>query len=619
MTTPLQLRVAGLRVTYPGPPPVRAVDDITFAVAPGECLGLLGESGSGKSTMARALLGLDDQAALAGSIRLGDTELTALDEAGWREQRWRRIALVFQSTTALNPVLRINDQVAEPLVVHEGCDERSARDRADDMLQRVGLAGDLVRRHPHELSGGQRRLALVAMAMICRPDVLVLDEPTAGLDAFARRHLLDLLVALRDDREQSMIVLTHDVDVIADVADRVQVMYRGAIAETGPTARVLKDPRHPYAFGLLNSRPTLGTLKDLRGIRGAPPDPTAVAEGCPFADRCTQVIDECHEARPEPQAPDGEDGERLVSCIRGGIVAVLSVRGIRKSYRVRDGALGRTVVPAVAGVDLDVREGEVVGLVGPNGAGKSTLGRLLLRLEEADAGTVFLEGVDLLGADGPTLRQLRRRGQMLFQDPYEALSPRMTIREAVREPLDIQRIGTPEKREALVAATMEDVRLPPGDGFLDRRTHELSGGQLQRVGLARALVLQPKLLVADEPLEGLDPSEQAKMLQLLKAIQVERGMAMILVSHDLAVILRASDRVIVMEDGVVIEEATGTDLFVSPQHPTTQRLLEAAGRGRVMNRQGDERHTSPALHLVAPDDADDDQEDDDPAVDAIGR
>lgn len=584
MTSNDLLRIRDLVVTYPGPPPVRAVDRVSFDVRSGECLGVVGESGSGKSTLARALLGLDDDADISGSVRMGDVELTGLDEAGWRKERWRHIALVFQSTTALNPVLRVDEQVAEPLVVHQKLSDSEARRRALEMLDRVGLHSELVRRHPHELSGGQRRLVLVAMALICDPEVVILDEPTAGLDVFTRRHLIDLLQQLRDGRGHSLVLLTHDLDAVADLADRVQVMYRGAVAETGPTGTVLRDPRHPYSFGLINSRPTLGTLKDLRGIRGAPPDPTTVASGCSFAERCTQAVAGCTDGQPPLQVPTGEDDGRLVACIRGGLVPVLEARGVHKSYHVRAGLGCRSEVQAVRGIDITVREGEVVGLVGPNGAGKSTLGRLLLRLEEADSGSIELEGVDLLKATGEELRHARRRAQMLFQDPYQSLSPRLTVREAVREPLDIQGIGKADERDALVADMLAAVRLPPGDGFLGRHTHELSGGQLQRVGLARALVLEPKLLVADEPLEGLDPSEQTKMLQLLKALQVERGMAMILVSHDLAVVLRTADRVVMLQDGVVVEEASGTELFVDPAHPLTRRMLAAAGRDRIVGR-----------------------------------
>lgn len=580
------LQVDGLRITYPGTAPVQALDGITFDLGHGECLGILGESGSGKSTLSRSLLGLNTDAVIEGSVRLGDIELTDLDEAEWQRVRWRRIALVFQSVTALNPVLRIGRQVAEPLETHLGLSRDEAATRAGHLLDRVGLDPTLARRFPRELSGGQRRLVLLATALACDPDVLVLDEPTAGLDPLTRRRVLALLQELRDTEDRSLVVLTHDVDALAVLADRVMVLYRGWIAELGPTAAVLDDPRNPYTFGLLNARPTLATLKELGGIRGAPPDPTQVAVGCPFRERCTQAIDDCDHDRPAVVAPPGEDGSRVVACVRGGIVPVLRAHGLHKTYRVRTGALRHETVTAVDGVDLEVREGEVVGLVGPNGAGKSTLGKLLLRLLEADSGSIELDGHDLLEADEHARLLAARRGQMLFQDPYDALSPRLTVAQAVQEPLDVQGIGTPEERRDLVARTLEDVRLPPSAGFLDRHTHELSGGQLQRVGLARALVLRPKLLIADEPYEGLDPSEQAKMLRLLRMLQIERGMAMVLVSHDLAVVLRTVDRVVVMDQGRIVEQATGRQLLTSAAHPVTRALLEASGAGWLLGDEG---------------------------------
>ncbi len=571
------VEVRHLRVVYPTDPPVQALDGITLEAQPGECLGVLGESGSGKSTLARALLGLLDDAHLDGELRLDGAPLEGLDEEGWRGLRWRRIGLVFQSTAALNPVLRVGRQVSEPMEVHLGLGEERATGRARALLERVGLPAEAADRYPGELSGGQRRLALLATALACEPDVLVLDEPTAGLDPTTRGHVLGLLERLRTDAGRTLLLLTHDVDALRMVANRVAVLYRGWLAEIGPAQRVLDDPRHPYTWGLLNAHPTLGNVKDLRGIRGDPPDPTQVATGCPFAERCTQAVAESHDGRPPLLAPE-RDARRLVACVRGGLVAVVRARGLRKSYELRGGLTRRTRIPAVDGVDVDVREGEVVGLVGPNGAGKSTLGRLLLRLLEPDAGTIELEGADLLALRGAELRAMRRRAQMLFQDPYEALSPRLTVRECVREPLDAQGIGEPDEREQRVRSVLTETRLPPTAGFLDRHTHQLSGGQLQRVALARALVLDPKLLVADEPFEGLDPSEQAKMLQLLKGLQVERGMAMVLVSHDLAVVLRVADRVVILDEGRVVEQATGSRLLAAPRHPTTRRLLAAAGR-----------------------------------------
>jgi len=587
------LDITDLVVTYDGPPPVRAVDGISLAVGRGECLGILGESGSGKSSLVQAALGLLPGAQVEGGVRLGDIDLLGLDERRWRAVRWARIALSFQSTASLNPVLQVGLQVAEPLKVHLGMDRGGAEGRVGELLTEVGLGEWAASRYPGELSGGQRRLVLLAMAMACGPEVLLLDEPTAGLDAATRNQVLDLLRGLRR-AGTAIVVVSHDADALETVADRVAVLYRGWLAEIGPAAQVLCDPRNPYTWALLNARPTLASVKDLRGIRGSPPDPTEVATGCPFLGRCHQGRDElCAPARPELLPPNGESGPRVVACARGGAVALLSVRGLRKSYAgARAGGLlrrGRETV--VDDVSLDVREGEVVGLVGSTGAGKSTLGMLSVRLLDADAGTITFDGVDISAAEGQALKDARARMQMLFQDPFEALSPRLTIGQVVGEPLEVQRVGERDDRLAIVRRTIADCRLPTDDAFLHRHTHELSGGQLQRVALARALVLGPRLLVADEAVSMLDPSEQAKMIQLLKHLQVEKGMAMIFISHDLSVVLRVADRVIVLDQGRIVEEGSGGTLLVAPRHPVTRMLLAASGRDLLF--AGDKHPESP--------------------------
>jgi len=362
---------------------------------------------------------------------------------------------------------------------------------------------------------------------------------------------------------------------------------------------VLREPRNPYSWALLNARPTLASVKDLRGIRGAPPDPAERAEGCPFLGRCHQSREElCRPAEPPLVPPAGEDGSRLVACARGGVVALLTARNLRKSYST-GGLLSRSSAVVVDDVSLDVREGEVVGLVGATGAGKSSLGMLLIRLLEADAGSVRFDGQDLLTAGGAQLKALRRQIQMLFQDPFESLSPRLTIGEAVREPLDVQSLGDGPARAASVRRALVDCRLPDNEAFLRRHTHELSGGQLQRVALARALVLEPRLLIADEAVSMLDPSEQAKMIQLLKHLQVERGMAMIFISHDLSVVLRVADRVLVLAHGRIVEEGSGGSMLAAPQHAVTRSLLSAAGRDLLFPGERDAGLAAPAAKVLS--------------------
>lgn len=589
------LSVRDLRVTFflDGRASIRAVDGVSFNLARGGALGIVGETGAGKTTLARALLGLHSPECIQGSVRLDGRELVGLSEEDWRAVRWRRIALVVQSVgTALDPVYRVGDQIAEPMRFHLGLSPAQAWARAEELARRVGLELRHLRAYPHQLSGGEKQRALLAMALGCDPDVLVLDEPTSGQDMLSRARLLDLLEGLRREREMALLVIAHDLAAVARLAEQVAVLYAGKLVEMGPTEAVFSDPRHPYTWGLIHSYPDMGTARDLRSIRGHPPDPIRPPTGCRFHPRCTQAVARCREEEP----PLVEVAGRWVACHLGGIQTLLRAEGLRKVFRLNNGGSDGSL-EAVRDVSLEIREGEVVALVGETGSGKTTLGRMLVGMLAPDSGRVVLEGQDLTAARGNERRRLARRVQLIPQDPFDAVSPRMTVAEVVREPMDIQKIGTSEEREERVRQVLEAVGLPTDPAFLSLRAYELSGGQLQRVVIARALVLEPKLLIADEPVAMLDPSEQARVLNLLKEIQVERGLALLLISHDLALVRKVADRILVMHQGRIVEEGPGSRVVNRPVHEHTRALLASAPRLDSLTAENAEGAEEKALAL----------------------
>jgi peptide/nickel transport system ATP-binding protein len=566
------LEVRDLAVRFgEGAGAVHALDGVCLGLEPRGRLGIVGETGSGKTTLARAMMGLLSRQEMMGSIRLGGQELLNGRKGSWDGVRWQRIALTFAGS-AFNPVLTVGEQIEEPLLVHGGYTRRAARRRVLGLLERVELEESVLGRYPHELSGGQRQRAMIAMALACAPEVLILDEPTAGLDTLTRARLLETLDRLCDEEGVSLVMISHDISAVSALAQEVAVLYQGMVMEQGPTEVVLADPRHPYTWGLLNSYPTMTTTRDLGGIRGTPPPAGGPPVGCPFAGRCTQALSLCAQERPRLE----RNADRLLACHRGGLLPLLEVSGLRKAYGGARG--GQPEVEALRGVDLVVREGETVALVGESGSGKSTLARAALRLLEADGGRVLLEGEDLLAMPTTQLKRARRRAQLIFQDPREALSPRLPVKDLVREPLDVHRLGAAQQRAALVRQTLRQVGLPDDEGFLNRRTDQLSGGQCQRVAIARALVLDPKLLVADEPTSMLDASEQARVMRLLRRLQNERGMGMLLISHDLALVRKVADRIYVMREGRIVEEGPAHRVVTSPQDAYTAALVEAAPR-----------------------------------------
>jgi peptide/nickel transport system ATP-binding protein len=568
------LTIKDLHVSYPGKPrPVRALDGVSLELSPGEALGILGETGSGKSTLALTLMGLATGATLRGEVSFYGQRLPLESEAAMRAIRWRRIALAFQGAgSAFDPVYTIGRQIVEPMLVHLGITRSRAEARARDLVARVGLTMELLEAYPHQLSGGEKKRAMVAMALSCEPELLILDEPTTGLDVLARREIFDLMAGLRAQGRTALIVISHDLGDLVRLTDRSAVLYAGHLVELGDTAGLVDDPCHPYTWGLVNAYPLITRTKDLRGIRGDLPDPTDPPPGCRFHPRCTQAVSGCEREIPVLRAPAAgyADRQRRVACHLGGLQTLLSVQGLHKTFHT-----GRaSSTPAVRDVTLTIRQGEVVGLVGQSASGKTTLARLVIGLERADGGHVFFEGQELVANHG--LNGARRRIQLIFQDPFEALSTRMSVRELVREPLDIHRLGMRQEREEIVVEALRAVNLPTTPQFLERHTHELSGGQLQRVAIARALVLKPKLILADEPVSMLDASEQAKVLQLLKRIQNEQGMGLLLISHDIGLVRKVADRIAVMQAGEIVETGPSERVLTSPQHAYSKALVEAS-------------------------------------------
>ncbi|MFO8101114.1 MAG: ABC transporter ATP-binding protein [Dehalococcoidia bacterium] len=545
------LRIEGLKVSYNGDHILRGID---LEVADGECLAVIGESGAGKTTLGLSIMGLVNGNA-TGKILLDDSDVLSLTEEEMRRLRWNRVSMAFQSAqNQLNPTHRICDQVAEPMVAHGFKSKSEAGQRAEEILRDTGLPAEKFSHYPHQISGGEQQRVLIAMALANNPGTLILDEPISSLDAGSRTEMMAFLK--KTLAERAVLITTHDLSTAAQLSTRVATLYGGRIVEAGPTAEVFSRPRHPYTRALLRSYPNMTTVKDLQGIKGRM---DRRVMGCPFNPRCTQAISVCRELIPPLREQEG----RLLACHRGGIIAALSARGMSKSF----GQL-----KAVDGVSLTLDHGETLALVGQSGSGKTTLARLITGLVEAEAGEISLEEQE---TDRHS-KGFHRTVQMVFQNPGEALSHRMTVLEAVREPLEVQGVGDKEERDRMATKVIEEVELPTTEDFLDEYPHHLSGGELQRVNIARALVLDPKVLIADEPTAFLDSSIQAKILKLLLNLQENRGLSMLFITHDIAVARKISDRIAVMQEGRIVEQGPASRMATSPSHAYTRGLLEAA-------------------------------------------
>jgi len=550
----------------------RAVDGVSFDLARGETLGIVGESGSGKSVTCYSLMGLVPQPPgriESGSAVFDGVDLLQCSAAQSRAIRGKRISMIFQDPmTSLNPYMRIGAQVMEPLLIHEKISKAAARTRALDMLRAVGIddAEARFRAYPHEFSGGMRQRVMIAMALITRPDLLIADEPTTALDVTVQAQILALIAKQQRELGMAVIFVTHDLAVVSQLCDRTQVMYAGRIVETAPTRELFAAPQHPYTRALQRCIPALQPKgRTLYSIPGLPPDLSKPLSEAELLARFEDVPEAAGEVRPAK-----------TNATRGEVIAL---RDIRTHFEIKRGPFFRrrtTLVKAVDGVSLSIREGEVLGLVGESGSGKSTLSRTIMQLVPATAGTVVLEGRNLSASSAATIHATRGTMQMIFQDPYASLNPRMSVYDALAEPLAAHRICPPSEIPARVARLMETVGLAPR--FLHKYPHEFSGGQRQRIAIARALALEPRILIADEPVSALDVSIQAQILNLLAQLVRDLGLTLLFIAHDLSVVKHISDRIAVMYRGQIVELGDAVQVIEHPQHPYTQKLIAAIPR-----------------------------------------
>ncbi|MBL8447268.1 MAG: ABC transporter ATP-binding protein [Zoogloeaceae bacterium] len=601
------LEVIGLTVALAGPQgPLEPVVDASFAIGPGETFALVGESGCGKSMTALALTRLLPPGGhiAAGDVRFYGESLADLPEGRMRGLRGPGIGMIFQEpATSLNPVLTIRTQIVESLRLHRALASADAEEEAIRLLRTVGIPdpdGRLAA-YPFQLSGGMKQRVMIAMALAPQPKLLIADEPTTALDVTIQAQVLDLLARLQAENRMGMLLITHDLGVVARMADRVGVMYAGQIIETGPRESFFAQPLHPYSRALFGALPRRqGRGAPLLALGGRVPGLEQVPPGCRFADRCPQVMARCHVEAPPWSWRDGgqavrchlySDGQPRPPLAASSIPAtgapdrpparhpVLDVRALAVHFPVRRGFLQRTVgaVRAVDGVDLEILPGRTLALVGESGCGKTTVGKAILQLVTPTEGEVYFEGDDLTQASAAILRQARRGMQMIFQDPFASLNPRLTIGETLLEGMTALGVAAdPAEREVTVAALLERVGLSAG--MMARYPHEFSGGQRQRIAIARALAVSPRLVICDEPTSALDVSVQAQILNLMAELQRELGLAYLFITHNLAVVDYLAHDVAVMYLGRIVERGPARAVLDDPRHPYTLALAAAVPR-----------------------------------------
>jgi peptide/nickel transport system ATP-binding protein len=585
-----------------------AVDGVSFDVAPGEIFAIVGESGSGKSVTALSIMGLigGGRGRIAdGRIEFDGRDLVSEGERAWRELRGSQLSMIFQDPmTSLNPLFTVGDQIAEVLRIHRSINRSAALEAAIDMLAQVGIPNPKRRaqQYPHQFSGGMRQRAMIAMAMISEPRLLIADEPTTALDVTIQAQILELLAEIRDARGTAILLITHDLGVVAGFSDNVMVMYGGRAHELGPTDDIYYRSRGPYTWGLINTIPRLdGTPGvDLKPIRGSAPSIASILPGCRFAPRCEHAQAICHTTAPA--VVELTETHRVACHFAGDAVwadagrpppptpgkgrnpggrdrteaPLLELQGLARHIPVKGRGLLSSIdgyVKAVDGVDFQIHTGETVGLVGESGCGKTTTARLIMRLAEPTGGRILFHGEDIADFKGPKLKDYRKRVQLVYQDPYASLNPRLRVRDIVAEPMRIHDVDTSAAIERRAYELLEIVGLDADHA--DRYPHEFSGGQRQRIGIARALALQPELLILDEPVSALDVSIQAQVLNLLRSLQSEFDLTYLVIAHDLAVVRHMCERIAVMYLGRIVETGHRDALYGAPTHPYSQALLSA--------------------------------------------
>jgi peptide/nickel transport system ATP-binding protein len=594
---------------------VKAVDHITLKIEEGKTLGIVGESGSGKSVTSFSVMKLLAGAGkiVSGKISLLGRDLVRLPEPEMRQVRGKEISMIFQEPmTSLNPVFTVGYQVMEAILLHQQLSKAEARKKTIDLFREVGIPDPEGRidSYPHQMSGGQKQRVMIAMALSCNPRLLIADEPTTALDVTIQAQILDILRKLRDERGMSVLFITHDLGVIAEIADDVAVMFQGKVVEYGKVLDIFENPKHPYTKGLLACKPRLDTkykilptVADFMETKEENGE-IKVIEKKVTPERLQEletkgrgrllhplsVLKEIgHPWEEEQHAPDAK-------TVKEQERPLLSVKDLKVYFPIRKGILLRTVghVKAVDGISFDIYRGQTLGLVGESGCGKTTAGRAILRLIEPDAGRVIYEGIDLAQLKSGDMRRMRRKLQIIFQDPYGSMNPRMTIESSLTEPMYIHKLGTSgQDRRDKAVALLEEVGMKPE--HLRRYPHEFSGGQRQRICIARALAVEPEFIVCDESVSALDVSVQAQVLNLLKRLQEKRGLTYIFISHDLSVVKFMSDMMAVMNAGKIVEFGPSENIYAHPKEDYTRRLIDATPKDSIDNIKRRQKQREEAL------------------------